>query len=194
MKKNDLAVLSSEGPPTRDCLKMSKPREGFACLNRRQFLLAGASMVVMSSVPGFAHAVSLEVKGYQTRRIASLSKLKLDEPLEFNYPFEDPGSSNFIVKLGERAGGGVGAHQDIVAFNHYCTHMGGPLHGSYKKLHKAMGPCPMHLTTFDLTRHGMVIAGHATASLPQIVLEIKGDDIYATGVMGLMYGRHANLG
>lgn len=164
------------------------------CMGRRQFLLAGASVVIMSTLPGLAQAVTLQVKHYERRRIASLGQLKLDEPLEFKYPFDDAQSSNFVVRLGKRAGGGVGAQQDIVAFNHYCTHMGGPLQGTYKKLHKAMGPCPMHLTTFDLTRHGMVIAGHATESLPQIVLEVKGNDVYAIGVMGLVYGRHDNLG
>jgi arsenite oxidase small subunit len=34
----------------------------------------------------------------------------------------------------------------------------------------------------------MVISGHGTESLPQIVLVIEGDDVYATGVMGLVYG------
>lgn len=165
-----------------------------SCMSRRQFLLAGASVVVMSTLPGLAQAVTLQVKHYERRRIASLDQLKPDEPLEFKYPFDDAHSSNFVVRLGTRAGGGVGPQQDIVAFNHYCTHMGGPLQGTYKKLHKAMGPCPLHLTTFDLTRHGMVIAGHATESLPQIVLEVKGNDVYAVGVMGLVYGRHDNLG
>ena len=55
------------------------------------------------------------------------------------------------------------------------------------------GPCPTHLTTFDLTRHGIVIAGHATESLPQITLEVQGDDIYASGVLGLVFGRRDNL-
>jgi arsenite oxidase small subunit len=71
--------------------------------------------------------------------------------------------------------------------------MGMVLQGSYKSEHAVMGPCPLHLTTFDLTRHGMVIAGHATESLPQIVLETDGDDIVATGVLGLLYGKHNNL-
>lgn len=55
------------------------------------------------------------------------------------------------------------------------------------------GPCPIHLTTFDLTRHGMVVSGHATESLPQIVLETEGDDIYAVGVMGLLHNYASNL-
>jgi arsenite oxidase small subunit len=71
--------------------------------------------------------------------------------------------------------------------------MGGPLDGTYKAKYQVLGPCPLHLTTFDLTKHGMVASGHATESLPQIVLELQGDDIYAVGVMGLVYG-HASIG
>ena len=38
----------------------------------------------------------------------------------------------------------------------------------------------------------MVVSGHATLGLPQILLEIEGDEIVATGVMGLLYGHHDN--
>ena len=51
----------------------------------------------------------------------------------------------------------------------------------------------MHQSTFDLTRHGMIIGGHATQSLPQVLLELEGDDIYAVGMLGLIYGRYDNL-
>ena len=163
------------------------------CISRRQFLLAGASTVVVSMLPGFAAAVTLKSKSFERKLIAKLSELKTGEPVEFQYPYDDPQSSNMLVKLGTEAGGGVGKSKDIVGFNHYCTHMGGPLHGSYKHEYKVAGPCPMHLTTFDLTRHGMVVAGHATESLPQIILEVDGDSIYAVGVMGLVYGRHSNI-
>lgn len=98
-----------------------------------------------------------------------------------------------LVKLGAPASGGVGPKGDIVAFSTLCTHMGGPLAGTYKAEHKVLGPCPLHLTIFDMTRHGMVVAGHATESLPQVVLEVKGDNIYATGVLGLIYGKRNNL-
>ncbi|MCI0771654.1 MAG: hypothetical protein J4N94_07205 [Chloroflexi bacterium] len=40
----------------------------------------------------------------------------------------------------------------------------------------------------DLTRHGMVIAGHATQGLPQVLLELRGDEIWAVGMMALIYG------
>ncbi len=89
--------------------------------------------------------------------------------------------------------GGVGPKKDIVAFSSLCTHMGGLMVGAYRKEDKIAGPCPLHLTTFDLTRHGMVVAGHATESLPQVVLEVEGGDIYAKGILGLVYGKRDNL-
>lgn len=167
--------------------------ENKPCLSRRNFLLAGGSLVLLSSLPGFAMAEQAIVKTFERKRIATLSELQDDTPIDFSYPDEEATSSNFLVKLGKKAGGGIGKDKDIVAFNAFCTHMGGPLMGTYKAQYKAMGPCPMHLTTFDLTRHGMVIAGHATETLPQILLEIEGDAIYATGIVGLVYGRFDNL-
>lgn len=150
-------------------------------------------MIALTSVPGFAGAVELVGKKFSRKVIAKISELVTDTPVEFKYPLDDLYSSNMLVKLGVPAGMGVGEAHDIVAFSHFCTHMGGPLQGSYKGAYKAMGPCPIHLTTFDLTRHGIVIAGHATESLPQVMLETDGDDIYAVGVMGLVYGRHSNF-
>ena len=82
---------------------------------------------------------------------------------------------------------------DVIAFNTICTHLGGPLAGGFKPDDQALGPCPLHQTTYDLTRHGMIIAGHATESLPQVLMELDGDDIYAVGMLGLIYGRHDNL-
>lgn len=156
------------------------------CMSRRSFLLAGASAVAMTTLPGFS--ATFDVKKFSPQRIASLKDLESGEPINFQYPFDDPYATNILVKLGEKAGAGVGKDKDIVAFNQLCTHMGGPLVGTYKKEHQVLGPCPFHLTTFDLTRHGMVVSGHATDSLPQIMLEVEGDDIYAVGVMGLIYG------
>ena len=89
--------------------------------------------------------------------------------------------------------GGIGPQRDVVAFNYTCTHQGGSLFGTYKPEDKALGPCPLHLTTFDLVRHGIFISGQAYQSLPQVLLELEGDDIYATGMFGLIYGRFDNL-
>lgn len=173
---------------------------GLGCINRRQFLFysAGAvSTVALSSIFGATAAFASEAKyaEYPRKKIATLSELKQDEPVDFFYPNDDATYAQcFLVKLGEKAGGGVGPDEDIVAFSSLCTHMGGLLNRSYKPEHKVAGPCPSHLTTFDLTRHGMVVAGHAVESLPQIVLAVEGNEIYATGVAGLIFGSAKNPG
>lgn len=166
---------------------------GRACMSRRQFLLSGGTMVMLMAAPGLGLAAPMQAlkADYPKVKIGRLSALKQGVPMEFSYPY--PNVRNILVKLGAPAGAGVGKDADVVAFNQQCTHMGGPLQGTYKAQHQVLGPCPLHLTTFDLTRHGMVVSGHATESLPQIVLETRGDDIYAVGVLGLIHGYSANL-
>ena len=178
----------------------TNPEQERPCMTRREFLLASGSVtlttVFLSSLPGVlgrAEAVPATLATYPKKKIGKVSALKTDKPVFFNYPFDGMHSQNMLVKLGAPASGGVGPKQDIVAFSTLCTHMGGPLAGTYKSRDKVLGPCPLHMTLFDLTRHGMVVAGHATESLPQVVLEVKGDDIYATGVLGLIYGTRNNL-
>ncbi len=167
------------------------------CLSRRAFLLAGGSAATVLALgelsQAFGQGAALKVASYPRKRIGRESQLKEDQPVSFQYPWKDAFSTNMLIKLGVPAGGGVGPDRDIVAFSSFCTHMGGPLAGQYRGQHKILGPCPFHLTTFDLTKHGMVAAGQATESLPQIVLEVRGDEIWATGVMGLIYGYHSNL-
>ena len=170
---------------------------GTPCLmTRRSFLLLGGltTAVVMVGVPCLAQAETPAVVAtYPKKLIARLSSLIVDEPVDFTYPDEGEYSESMLVKLGTEAGGGIGPQRDVVAFNYTCTHQGGPLFGTYKPQDKALGPCPLHLTTFDLVRHGIFISGQAYQSLPQVLLELEGDDIYATGMFGLIYGRFDNL-
>ncbi|MBI5899854.1 MAG: arsenate reductase (azurin) small subunit [Rhodocyclales bacterium] len=160
-------------------------------MSRRQFLLSGGAIITLAALPGLSYAAQALKADYPRQKIGKLSALKAGVPVEFAYPYKDV--RNILVKLGAPAGAGIGAESDVVAFNQQCTHMGGPLDGTYKARHQVLGPCPLHLTTFDLTRHGMVVSGHGTESLPQILLETQGDDIYAVGVMGLIWGYSANV-
>ncbi len=178
--------LSKQGTPS---LEKTQPQ----CWSRRDFLLAGASTVILTSIPSFSHSVEALVKGYPRKKVANVSSLANGACLSFEYPENTPYSTNNLYKLNVEAGRGVGPKKDIVAFNGFCTHMGGPLTGSYNEEHKVAGPCPLHLTTFDLTRHGMVVSGHATQSLPQVMLEVEGDEIFAIGMLGLIYGLNDNL-
>jgi len=132
-----------------------------------------------------------QLEEYPRMRVASLDEVG-EEPTTFQYPLEE--QTNFVVKLGERANGGVGPDDDIVAYTYACSHMGCSLEGTYKKDHAMLGSCPCHLSRFDLTNYGMVVDGVATQSLPMVVLDIdENDDVYATGVLGLLYGYRDNL-
>jgi arsenite oxidase small subunit len=160
------------------------------CMSRRALLVGGtgAAALVLAGVPGDAQAQGARLlrAAYPRERVASFAALDVGKPLSFRYPYGDV--RNIVVRLGVEAGGGIGPQKDLVAFNLQCPHMGGPMEATYKAQHQMLGPCPTHLTTFDLTRYGMVVSGHATESVPQIVLELDGDDVFAVGVQGLVFG------
>jgi arsenite oxidase small subunit len=172
---------------------------GHKCLvSRRNFLIGTGATTITVMVtlnPGTVDAknVPAQITNYPRKYICKISELKQDEPFDFSYPDEGDYSDNMVVKLGVKAGGGLGEDQDIVAYNYACTHQGNSLSGSYKAETKSLGACPLHLSTYDLTRHGILISGQAYQSLPQILLEIDGDSVYATGIFGLIFGRENNL-
>jgi len=178
--------------------KESAKEHGKCMMNRRQFLMTGSatalsvSTISISLFPGKADA---QVMSYPRQHIAKMSELKENVPVDFNYPDNGPNSMAFVVKMGEQGGGGIGSKQDVVAFSYLCTHQGGPLIGAYKVKddQRVLGQCPLHLSTYDLRRHGIIVSGQAYQNIPQVLLELDGDDIYAVGVMGLIYGRNQNL-
>jgi arsenite oxidase small subunit len=176
----------------------AKHRPGKCLMSRRHFLLtSGATtatvMVVINAGTPFAQQVPAVVASYPRKLVAKLSALKPDKPVDFQYPDTGAYSEAMVVKLGVSAGGGIGPDSDVVAFNYACTHQGGSLEGTYKGDTKSLGACPLHLSTYDLTRHGILISGQAYQSLPQVLLELDGDNIYAVGVFGLIFGRFDNL-
>lgn len=178
----------------------SNCHEAAACVNRRGFLSAtglGTATVLLGDLfPGRVAAQDEKQPANVTKlprvKVGEVSQLAAGKPVLFSYPQAGGEKNCLLVKLGTAAGGGVGDEKDIVAFSTTCTHMGEDLAETFNAEHKLAGPCPGHLTTFDLTRHGMVAAGHATEALPQIVLEVEGDEIHATAVLGLVYGYSDN--
>lgn len=193
----DKADLSSQE-------KESAKAHGKCMLNRRKFLMysggtaAAASTVSITLFAGTAQAETRQarVQGYPRQLVAKLSELKDHTPVNFNYPDEGKNSQAMIVKMGDvQAGGGVGAKRDVVAFSYMCTHQGGPMQTTYKHVgdQRVMGQCPLHLSTYDLRRHGIIVSGQAYQSLPQVLLEVEGDNVYAVGIMGLLFGRQENV-
>ncbi len=182
----------------------SAAAHGKCMLSRREFLMysgstaAAASVVTVNLFPGTAEAAQAKARvvGYPRKFVTKLSSLKDNVPFDFNYPDDGPNSQVFVVKMGGvKGGGGVGPKRDVVAFSYLCTHQGGPMNGKYQAVgeHRVLGQCPLHLSLYDLTRHGIIVSGQAYQSLPQVLLEVDGDDIYAVGMMGLLYGRDKNL-
>lgn len=167
------------------------------CLGRRTFLATAGSVVASTLGLTFPDRVlaqdtdiPVSVTSLERQKLGALSLLKTGQTLQVDYPDEQ--SPCMLIQTGQRSGGGIGPNQDVVAFSSRCTHMGGSLADEYNAEHCVAGPCRLHLTTFDLTRHGIVVAGHATQALPQLILELDGDDIYATGITGLLYGHAQN--
>ncbi len=178
--------------------KKDETENEVGCLNRRAFLFASGTVVggtvLLTGVPGMGNkAVEARVSRYPRMFVENMSRLKMNKPVRFKYPDKGRNSNSILVKMNEQAGGGIGSDRNIVAFNTLCTHMGGDMGKTFQKRDAVLGPCPFHQSTFDLTRHGMIISGHATESLPQVLLEVEGDDIYAVGLIGLIYGRYDNL-
>lgn len=175
---------------------------GKCMLSRRDFLIysGAASATTIVSVSLFSGAVGAaeipaRISKYPRKKIGTLSQLKDNQVVDFNYPDNGLNSQGMLVKAAIECGGGVGKDKDIVAFSYMCTHKGGPLNGSYKVTgeHRTVGQCPLHLSTFDIRRHGIIVSGQAYESLPQILLEVDGNDIYAVGIMGLLFGRNENI-
>ena len=172
-------------------------------MNRREFMLFGSTAIVSAStislslLPGTSYAdqQKAQVVGYPRIKVAKLSELEDNKPVDFQYPDKNTGSQCSLVKMGVEGGGGIGDKKDIVAFSTLCTHQGGPLMGTYQATdeHRTLGPCPLHLSLYDIRRHGIVVSGQAYQSIPQVLLEVEGDDVYAVGMLGLIFGRNQNL-
>lgn len=128
---------------------------------------------------------------YPRVEVARMGDLAIGEQVSFEYPLQ--GQTASLVKLGKPAQYGLGPDGDIVAFSTICTHMGWPLGGAFDPEACVFGPCPGHFSTFDASVGGQVTLGQASQRLPQVVLVIEDDVIYAEGVLGLIYGYRNNL-
>lgn len=101
------------------------------------------------------------------RAVASVDELPVGGAKTFAYP---AGSTpRLLVRTGARA---------FVAYDQLCTHLQCPIVPVVErgKLH-----CPCHNGWFDL-RTGDPIAGPPQRRLPRVLVEVREDAVYATGV------------
>jgi arsenite oxidase small subunit len=156
---------------------------------RSAAVAAGAAATAALPAVAARAAPPLALVNYPSNKLANVSELKSDVPLDITYP--DADSPGVLLKLGHRVEGGVGPDGDIVAFSTMCPHKGFPL--SYGAGDKTLS-CPGHYSRFDVEKGGLQIFGHATQNLPQfrLVVDSQGD-IYAVAVDELIYGRLSNI-
>jgi len=115
-------------------------------------------------------------------QVATLSSLSTNSPVYFYYPLDD--EPNFLVKLNQKAAGGVGPSQDIVAFSYKCQHLGCAV--AFNATGNNGGPagvCPCHGSIFDLLNSASVASGPSPRPLPQVQLSVDASgNITATGM------------
>lgn len=164
-------------------------------LGRRQFLRGSALVAASATVAaaGAAPQARAAVPGarvdYPSNRLANVSDLVVNEPLDVTYPDDD--AAGVLLKLGVRVEGGIGPDGDIVGFSTICPHKGFPL--TYSSEEKTFN-CPGHYSVFDPEKGGQQVWGQSTQNLPQYALRIADNgDIFAEGVDELLYGRLSNV-
>lgn len=99
--------------------------------------------------------------------IATVDELPVGGAKTFEYP--EGSTSRLLVRLGE---------DEFAAYDQQCTHLLCPVLPELKegKLH-----CPCHEGWFD-AETGRPLAGPPRRPLPRITLEIRNENVYATGV------------
>jgi len=100
-------------------------------------------------------------------RIASLSDIAVGATRTFTYPTEhDP---CILVRPAEHV---------LVAFNQKCTHLSCAV---IPRVDEGIIRCPCHDGVFDLAS-GRPLAGPPRRPLVRVLLEVRGGEIYATGI------------
>jgi Rieske Fe-S protein len=101
------------------------------------------------------------------QRITSADGIAVGGAIGFNYPHEH--EPCVLVRLTTR---------EFVAFAQQCTHLSCAV---IPRLEEGSFHCPCHEGRFDL-RTGVPAAGPPRRPLSRVLLEMRGQDIYAVGV------------
>lgn len=124
-------------------------------------MVVGQFWIVLKSAFSRAPSSSLDAP------IASVDELPIGGAKTFTYP--EGSTPRLLVRTGAAA---------FVAYDQQCTHLLCPVVPAFDvgRLH-----CPCHNGWFDLET-GRPVAGPPQRALPRILLEVRDDSVYATGV------------
>jgi Rieske Fe-S protein len=100
-------------------------------------------------------------------KIAALAQVPVGGTLLFNYPQEH--DTCLLIRTAPR---------QVLGYGQKCTHLSCAV---IPKCEAGEIHCPCHEGVFDLAS-GRPLAGPPRRPLPRITLEIRGDDVYATGI------------
>ena len=156
-------------------------------------LVIGGVAAVAKSITNSAQGTNNPVgtKSFPRVKVAQLADLSINQPVVFAYPLDN--EPNILVKLGQKADGGVGPDGDLVAFSGVCQHLGciyafqapgtsPACNASYR----AAGPegyCCCHGSVFDFLHGAKVLSGPSPMPQPQVLLEVdESGNVYATGM------------
>jgi nitrite reductase/ring-hydroxylating ferredoxin subunit len=138
---------------------------------RREFV----KFIVLTSFAFVVGQVWIGLRNYFRRRegrppvrkVAALADVPVGGAVTFNYPTEHEACLLIRPAAGE-----------LLAYSQSCTHLSCAVVPNVEEqcLH-----CPCHEGCFDL-RTGRPIAGPPRRPLPRIPLEVRGGDVYATGI------------
>lgn len=103
----------------------------------------------------------------ELRRVASLSEIPVGGAITFVYP--EPADRCILIRPEEEL---------LVAFSQQCTHLSCAVipEPERNRLY-----CPCHEGAFDL-RSGRPIAGPPNRPLTRVTLDVRGQDVYASGI------------
>ena len=140
-------------------------------VSRREFLkfmaLASGGLAVGSAALAVWSRVPRSEREFEPARIAGLNDLQPGSSMQFSFPRQQDMCVLIHLKDGR-----------FVAYSRRCTHLSCPVEyePSQGRLY-----CPCHNGAFAL-EDGRVLQGPPARPLPEIALQIRGDDVYAVGV------------
>lgn len=160
---------TAEQPPWRQDFPIDWPAD--QSVARRDFakflVLTSCAFVAGQGWIAAQHLVRKIRPALPRERIASLQEIPIGSAKMFRYPSEhDP---CLLIRIDAAT---------LVAYSQACTHLSCAV---VPKVEEGVLYCPCHEGYFELTT-GRNIAGPPPRPLPKIVLEVRGDDVYATAV------------
>jgi Rieske Fe-S protein len=158
-----------EQPAWRHDFPIDWPQDHY--VERREFM----KFLVLTSLALFVGQLWIAAQNWWRRRrgapeilrVATLGDLAVGGALTFTYPGEH--DDCLLVRTGER---------EFLAYSQKCTHLACAVR---PLVDRGLIHCPCHAGYFDL-HSGRPMAGPPQRPLPVIHLEVRGDEIYATGV------------